>query len=88
MSSENEEVRKTHYSAEDLWGGEHELLQWFATDHLSDGPARIVREYRNLALQLDQELDPDTQKDVALQALIESKDAAVRAWIAMNFKGD
>lgn len=58
----------------------HQLLKYFAFDHL---PAGVLREtsmkFHALAVELDELLPDGSEKSVALRKLLEAKDAAVRS---------
>lgn len=55
-----------------------EKLQWFSSDHLTDRLAAIVQLFEATANDLLMELGDGPQLTIALQKLIEAKDAAVR----------
>jgi hypothetical protein len=57
-----------------------EKLQWFTYDHLPPHLAEVSEKFANLAHELVGPLALDgAQVTIALQKLIEAKDAAVRA---------
>jgi len=58
---------------------DHELIQYFAFAHLPDILQVISKPFYELAKFVDSRTSDGSQKDVALQKLLESKDAAVRA---------
>lgn len=55
-----------------------EKLQWFSSDHLSGRPALIVQLFEATVNDLLLEVGDGPQLTIALQKLIEAKDAAVR----------
>lgn len=58
------------------------VLRWFEYDHLPAALQNVSRPFSELAHDLARELSPDPELTVALRKLLESKDAAVRAFIA------
>jgi len=55
------------------------MLEWFAYDHLPEGPLRDTSShFHALAHNLTLELPRSPERTVALRKLLESKDAAVR----------
>lgn len=58
----------------------HRLLRYFEYEHLATSPLKSTSfVFAELAHHLDAILPDGDQKDVALQKLLESKDAGVRA---------
>ena len=55
-------------------------VQFFAVDHLREDLRRIVEPYAKLAEHV-MSLPRNPQRELALQLLIQSKDAAVRAFV-------
>jgi hypothetical protein len=56
-----------------------EKMRWFSADHLPMGtPREVSKMCSQLAMALVQTLDDGPQLTIALQGLIETKDAAVR----------
>lgn len=65
--------------------GTREVVQWFAFDHLGDGPPyETSRRFAHLAFDLLNTLPDSPELTVALRKLLEGKDAAVRATIAAH----
>lgn len=58
---------------------DHELLKYFTFKHLPLKLAHVSEPFCKLATQMATLLPDGSQKDVALQKLLEAKDAAVRA---------
>lgn len=61
--------------------GDH-ILQFFKFGHLPLDLARVAKPFCELALQLSTTLPSNPERTVALRKLLESKDAAVRAYLA------
>jgi hypothetical protein len=59
-----------------------EKLEYFEHDHLAPALKGVVQYFWNLAHWLANEVDSHPQLTIALQKLIEAKDAAVRAKVA------
>jgi len=59
----------------------HPILQHFAYAHLPEHLAAVSRSFGTLAHGMVSDLMPGIQLDVALQRLLEAKDACVRAAI-------
>jgi hypothetical protein len=55
------------------------ILKYFAYEHLPPHLQVISKPFGQLAIQLNQLLPENPEKQVALRKLLESKDAAVRA---------
>lgn len=55
------------------------MLKWFAFEHLSPLLREVSRPFHDLALSIDQLIEPGPERTVALRKLLEAKDAAVRA---------
>jgi hypothetical protein len=62
-------------------GDEIEIMQCFAYEHLPAELAEISRPFCVVAREMAALLPANTQRDAALQRLLEAKDAAVRARI-------
>jgi hypothetical protein len=60
------------------------ILQFFAWDHLPPKLAAVSRPFSDMAHQLVVELPRNPERTVALRKLLEAKDAAVRAAIAVD----
>ena len=59
------------------------ILRWFDTSHLAISElAEFSKQFEVFAHKLDALLPDGPEKSVALRKLLESKDAAVRAWLA------
>jgi hypothetical protein len=58
---------------------QHECMQWFAYDHLPEHLQGASKPFHELATKLVESNIPSEQLNVAIQKLIECKDAAVRA---------
>ena len=58
---------------------DHELLQFFSYGHLPEHLRVISAEFHQLAHKMMRLLPDNAQRDIALQHLLTSKDAAVRA---------
>lgn len=59
----------------------HELLQYFAFEHLPKALQVVSQPFHKLAEDLDYTLDDGSQKDLALTHLLQAKDAAVRSHV-------
>lgn len=60
---------------------EDRMLKWFKYDHLP-GPLQTVSSpFHKLAHDLVEVIEPGPERTVALRKLLESKDAAVRAFV-------
>lgn len=59
----------------------NDLLQFFSWSHLPPKMQEISQRFGRLALELDEILPNNCQKDALFQKLIEAKDCAVRAQI-------
>ena len=59
-------------------GPEHSL-RWFGYDHLEGGPRLTSKRFAVLADWICDQIEPGPQREIALQKLLEAKDAAVRA---------
>lgn len=60
------------------------MLQWFAYEHLPQGPLRATSaHFAALAHILTDTLPRTAERSVALRKLLESKDAAVRCAVAV-----
>lgn len=57
----------------------HQLREFFEFGHLPAVLQDISREFGKMAEQLDDTLEDGDQKNVAMQHLLDAKDAAVRA---------
>lgn len=69
-----------------LGNGEHKphpLMRYFAYKHLPTILATVSVSFYNLACKMDEHLPDSDQKKVALQKLLEAKDAAVRSALDM-----
>lgn len=62
----------------------HEIIRWFAYDHLPSHLQAVSRPFADLAEALVSSLPAHQELAVALRKLLEAKDAAVRAAIAMQ----
>jgi hypothetical protein len=60
------------------------ILQFFSYEHLPVELQKISRPFREMAQQLILHLPRNPERTVALRKLLESKDAAVRAFIAKD----
>jgi len=58
---------------------EHQLIKYFEFAHLPEKLRYISQFFQVMAQRIDMNLPDGLMKDVALQRLLESKDAAVRA---------
>jgi hypothetical protein len=58
------------------------ILQFFAYSHLPPHLQEVSRPFANLADQIVASIPRNPERTVALRKLLESKDAAVRAFIA------
>lgn len=56
------------------------ILQFFEIGHLPEGLAAVERPYWDMAQKLAKMLPRNEERDVALRKLLESKDAARRAF--------
>lgn len=59
----------------------HPLIRWFAYSHLPEGLQRVSEPFSTLAVEMINRCGRGPQLDVAMQRLLEAKDAAVRAAI-------
>lgn len=59
--------------------GQHPLMEYFAYSHLPEHLQAASKPFHDLALNMVETHKPNVQLDVALQKLIETKDAAVRS---------
>lgn len=57
------------------------ILQFFVFDHLPAHLAAVSRPFCELAANIATELPRNPERTVALRKLLESKDAAVRAFL-------
>lgn len=57
------------------------FLEWFRYEHLPENLQHTSKQFFVLADWLVQNITPGVQREVALQKLLEAKDAAVRAAI-------
>lgn len=55
------------------------LLQFFTYAHLPEHLQRVAKPFAFLAFEIDDTLQDNPEKTVALRKLLESKDCAVRA---------
>lgn len=60
-------------------GQDDQALQFFSYAHLPEHLQEISRKFHELAHWINTSLPDNPQRSVALQKLLESKDAAVRA---------
>ena len=60
------------------------ILQFFSFKHLPPALAAISEPFCNMANQIVATLPRNPERTVALRKLLESKDAAVRAFIAKD----
>lgn len=60
------------------------FLQWFKNDHLPSNLQKVSQPYVNLAQHIIDSTPSGSQQTAALQHLLESKDAAVRAAMGRN----
>lgn len=58
------------------------ILQFFAYEHLPPMLQAVSKPFGDLARQIVETLPRNPERTVALRKLLESKDAAVRAFIA------
>lgn len=65
--------------------GEPEILRWFTFAHITDARARALSaSFARLAFSVARTLDDGAERATTLRKLLEAKDAAVRARIAMT----
>lgn len=57
------------------------MMQWFAFDHLPPHLRHVSRKFHDLAIEIVRDIVPGAERTVALRKLLESKDAAVRAYV-------
>ena len=62
----------------------HPILQYFEYEHLSGPKRQVSRQFKTVAFALANDLPDGPEKSVALRKLLESKDAAVRAALALE----
>lgn len=60
------------------------ILRYFEYDHLPNNLHATSRPFKQLADELERVLPHGPEKSVALRKLLESKDAAVRAALALT----
>lgn len=61
-----------------------EILKYFSYKHLPEGPLRDTsKEFHDLAHKMAEYLPDGPEKSVALRKILEGKDAAVRAALAL-----
>ena len=60
---------------------EDKMLRWFQYSHLPEDLQSISKEFSNIAYFIVAYTKPSAERTVALRKLLESKDAAVRAYI-------
>jgi len=58
------------------------IIQFFKFDHLPEAMQAVSRPFGELATRIVETLPRNPERTVALRKLLESKDAAVRAFIA------
>ena len=58
---------------------EHELMKFFAYEHLPEKLQTVSKKFHDLADWIDTWLPHGAEKTVALRKLLESKDCAVRS---------
>lgn len=58
------------------------ILQFFAYGHLPPNVQEVSKPFSDLAVRITQMCPSNPERTVALRKLLESKDAAVRAYIA------
>lgn len=58
------------------------ILQFFSYQHLPDAMQMISKPFCDLAYAMVKDIPRNPERTVALRKLLESKDAAVRAFIA------
>lgn len=64
---------------------ESPILQYFEYSHLRSPLAEVSMWFHELAWQIERMLPPGAEKSTALRKLLEAKDAAVRAALALPF---
>lgn len=64
------------------WGDNEHIEQFFAYSHLPPAMQEVSRPFGELAAKIIFTLPRNPERTVALRKLLESKDAAVRAFIA------
>ncbi len=80
--SEQEQAQLNRSKAEAIPSFSQEpIMQFFAYAHLPQKLQDISRPFGELANQIEQTLPRNPERTVALRKLLESKDAAVRAFI-------
>jgi hypothetical protein len=62
------------------------ILQFFSYAHLPEEMQRVSQPFCELALLIVNRLPRNPERTVALRKLLESKDAAVRAFIAKELE--
>lgn len=72
---EKREAEGFHFSVK-------QALRWFSYGHLQEPLKAVVKPYKDLAWSLARSLPADPETTTALRKLCESKDAAVRAFLA------
>jgi hypothetical protein len=60
---------------------EDKMLRWFQYNHLPEDLQSISKVFASLAIFINDNITPSAERTVALRKLLESKDAAVRAYI-------
>ena len=60
------------------------ILQFFKWEHLKPELQAVSRPFGELAERIAETLPRNPERTVALRKLLEAKDAAVRAFIAVN----
>ena len=60
------------------------FLRWFDYAHLPEDLQKVSKRFHDLAYEIDIILPESVEKTEALRKLLESKDAAVRAAVAMR----
>lgn len=65
------------------WGERPEILRWFKYDHLPEKLRSVSAPFCELAYRIVETCPPCAETTVALRKLLESKDAAVRAALAL-----
>jgi len=55
------------------------IMQWFSYEHLPDFLQKVSAPFGDVAKWLIEEMPDNEQRAVALQKLLEAKDAAVRS---------
>lgn len=71
------------YSAHAMEQKEH-ILQFFAYGHLPPHAQAVARPFATLATRVVETLPRNPERTVALRKLLESKDAAMRAYFAQQ----